>query len=45
MIIERFKREIPDGLVIIKCQFPNHGFSSALDTGDRILPSTSRFCS
>ncbi len=33
MRIERFKRETPDSLVIIKCQFPNHGFSLAIDTG------------
>jgi len=31
--IERFKREIPDGLIVIQCRFPNHGFSLAIDTG------------
>ena len=33
MKIERFKRESPEGLIIIQCQFPNHGFALAIDTG------------
>ncbi len=30
---ERFKRENDEGLVIIKCKFPNHEVALALDTG------------
>ena len=30
---ERFKREGDEGLVIIKCKFPNHEVALALDTG------------
>jgi hypothetical protein len=33
MRIERFERPTPDSLVIVKCQFPNHGFALAIDTG------------